>query len=156
MGANEKTCKKCLCKLPAEAFYANAAKCKPCTIAAVKQYRQENLEKVRAYDRFRGGLPHRVQARAEYMQTDAGKKSHARSLAKQRVSNPVKAIARNAVSNAVRDKRLAPWPCEVCGHDKTVGHHADYSNALGVTWLCQKHHTAVHKMARELMRNSAT
>lgn len=56
-----KKCFKCLCEKPLEAFYKHQAmsdgrlgKCKECTKADVTKHRQENLEKIRAYDRMRG------------------------------------------------------------------------------------------------------
>ena len=55
-------------------------KCKDCTKNDVKRHRQENLESVRAYDRLRGSMPHRVAARKDYAKTPEGKLAHARAL----------------------------------------------------------------------------
>jgi len=52
--------------------------------------------------------------------------------------------ARAAVYRAVRSGRLERQPCEVCGVETAQAHHDDYSNPLGVRWLCRKHHRAVH------------
>lgn len=65
-----KRCFRCLCEKPADEFYKHSAmadgrlgKCKDCTKLDVARHRQENLEKVRAYDRLGDSLPHRVSAR---------------------------------------------------------------------------------------------
>jgi hypothetical protein len=31
-------------------------------------------------------------------------------------------------------------PCEVCGHPRAEAHRVNYSNPLGVRWLCIPHH----------------
>ena len=36
-------------------------------------------------------------------------------------------------------------PCSVCGNERSVVHHPDYTKPLEVVWLCQKHHTATHR-----------
>jgi len=46
--------------------------------------------------------------------------------------------------NAIRDGILNPLPCEVCGKQKTQGHHEDYSKPLDVVWLCVRHHQDRH------------
>lgn len=35
-------------------------------------------------------------------------------------------------------------PCEVCGLEKSEGHHYDYTKPLFVQWLCRKHHIEEH------------
>jgi ribosomal protein S27AE len=64
---------------------------------------------------------------------------------KHRQINPEKAMARSAVTHAVRDGKLIKQPCEVCGNLKAQAHHDDYSKPLQVRWLCQKHHTEHHQ-----------
>ena len=162
MQTTEKTCFKCLIKLPLEAFYKHAQmgdghlnKCIACTKKDVNAHRQANLEKVRAYDRLRGGVPHRVEARRDYAKTENAKLSHAKSLQKQRILHPQKRIARQALSNAIRDGRVARLPCLICGHETVEGHHPDYDRPLDVVWLCPPHHSATHKMCREIERKAA-
>lgn len=158
MQTAEKTCFKCLCKKPLSAFYKHAMmadgrlnKCIECTKADANRHRQENLEKVRAYDRLRGGIPHRVAARKEYARTDAGKKSakNARVVYVSKFPNRIK--ANTALGNALRDGKLIAEPCFICGA-KAQGHHSSYDFPLGVTWLCPKHHAEAHKLTRELNR----
>ena len=53
------------------------------------------------------------------------------------------------VSNAVRDGRLIKLPCQVCGKEKSEGHHEDYSKPLEVVWLCPRHHADRHIHLRD-------
>jgi hypothetical protein len=46
--------------------------------------------------------------------------------------------------NAIKYGKLTPMPCEVCGKQKTQGHHEDYSKPLDVVWLCVRHHQDRH------------
>ena len=65
---------------------------------------------------------------AKYRKTPIGKRKH---------------TARRDVGHAIRDRRLAPEPCGVCGAVKAQAHHyRGYSkaNRLKVIWLCRKHH----------------
>jgi hypothetical protein len=134
-----KTCFKCLCAKPLEAFYKHGQmgdkhlnKCKECTKADVARHRQENLERVRAYDRLRASQPHRIASRQ-------------RIVAEYTERFPKRKKANTAVSNAVRDGRLHKQPCWVCGL-KAVAHHADYDRPLDVVWLCQAHHQQTHAL----------
>jgi len=49
-----------------------------------------------------------------------------------------------AYLNAIREKRITPLPCVVCGKEKAQGHHEDYSKPLDVVWLCVRHHQDRH------------
>lgn len=70
-----------------------------------------------------------------------------------RTKYPLKAIARHAVQNAIRDGKLKKQPCERCGkHDGVHAHHEDYRFPLQVMWLCRKHHAERHM---ELLRGKA-
>ena len=46
--------------------------------------------------------------------------------------------------NAIQNGWLTPQPCEVCGKEKSQGHHEDYSKPLDVVWLCIRHHQDRH------------
>jgi len=147
-----KTCFKCLQSLPLEAFYKHSAmgdgrlgKCKECTKSDVKKHRLENLERIRAYDKMRGSIPHRVAARKEYAKTEAGRAAHRKALKVSKERFPERAAARYKVSNAIRDGRLKRLPCLVCG-DTAEAHHPDYSRPLDVMWLCQPHHKETHAL----------
>jgi hypothetical protein len=167
-----KKCFKCEQDLPHESFYKHSGmgdgllgKCKECTKRDVRQHRLENLEKIRAYDRSRAHLPSRVDARRAYQKTDAYKISSEKSRLKWKVKNskphiespvdgPKKRKANATANNAIRDKRLIPWP--VCAipecEKKPEGHHPDYDRPLDVVWLCKKHHLQAHKLFREIQR----
>lgn len=148
-----KKCFKCLCEKPLDDFYKHSAmsdkrlgKCKECTKADANKHRQENLERVRAYDRMRGSMPHRVAARKEYSKTEAFAKSHTASAKRWKESHPERRKANIIVGNAVRDGRLNPQPCWCCG-TKAQAHHPDYSRPLDVVWLCGQHHKQAHALA---------
>ena len=145
-----KPCFKCGCVKPLSDFYAHLAmadgrlnKCKVCTKADVTEHRAGNIEKLRAYDRRRSSQPHRVAARQQYSKTMAYAESMRASAKRSDAKYPDRRRARIAVSNALRDGRLTPLPCEVCG-DKAHAHHPHYGAPLLVTWLCPPHHKAAH------------
>ncbi|CAB4152414.1 hypothetical protein UFOVP607_13 [uncultured Caudovirales phage] len=147
---NTKKCFKCHCEKPMVDFYNHSAmadgklnKCKECTKSDVLKHRLANLEEVRAYDKFRSSMPHRVAARKEYAKTPAYAKSHAEAALRWSAAHPERRSASIAVSNAIRDRRIERLPCLVCG-DKAQGHHPGYSRPLDVVWLCAKHHSEVH------------
>lgn len=151
-----KVCFKCLLEKPLTEFYKHSAmsdkhlnKCKECTKADVAKHRQENLEKIRAYDKLRGSMPHRVAARKEYIKTPEGKAAHARALRAQKLKSPDRDKARIAVGNAVRDGKIEKWPCLICG-DTAEAHHPDYSRPLDVVWLCNKHHREAHALLKQM------
>lgn len=142
-------CKTCQTDKPADGFYAsNRTKCKDCVKSSVKLHRQENLEKVRSYDRMRGSMPHRVSARAEYQKTNAFAQSHKAAAERWAAKHPERRRASHTVNNAVRDGRLKPQPCWCCG-EKAEAHHPDYSRPLDVVWLCSQHHKDAHSLVKE-------
>lgn len=148
-----KRCFKCFAELPLEAFYkhdqmadGHLNKCIECTKRDVIANRINKISYYREYDKNRASMPHRVAARQQYSQSEAGRRSHAQAVIRSRVRFPDKAKARYAVSNAVRDGRLKRQPCWVCGQ-KAEAHHPDYSAPLDVVWLCAEHHKAAHKAA---------
>jgi hypothetical protein len=134
-----KRCFKCLCTKPLAEFYRHAAmgdghlnKCKDCTKADVKERRQVEWEKVRAYDRMRASQPHRV-AQAKRIQE------------RWKAEHPERRAAHVIVGNALRKGALKRHPCWVCG-EKAEAHHPDYDRPLDVVWLCQPHHKQAHAL----------
>lgn len=134
MKNDSKTCFKCGEAKPLSAFYKHSGmadghlnKCKECTKKDAGKHRSENIAKIREYDRNRGNrLPN--------------------GYAKEyREKFPKKYKAHNMVNNAIRDKKLFPEPCEICGTTEAVhAHHDDYDRPLNVRWLCAAHHQQWH------------
>ncbi len=157
-----KKCFKCLETLPLGSFYkhdqmgdGHLNKCKECTKKDVKEHRQANLEHIRAYDKMRESMPHRVAAHKKYQKTDAGKVAHSKALMRQKEIRPKENKARNAVSNALRDGRLLKLPCLICGDVRVEGHHPDYDRPLDVVWLCHSHHKQTHALVANDERKEA-
>jgi hypothetical protein len=143
---SEKECFKCKTVKPLEEFYKHSAmadghlnKCKECAKKDVGQHREQNIEKIRAYDRARGRLPHRLKL----------------SAAVQRVwrqEDKRRQKAHNAVSRAMRSGKLLKENCARCESEKSVAHHEDYDKPLDVVWLCMACHKQRHKEIDALMK----
>lgn len=142
-------CKSCARELDEGQFYAHprAARghhstCKDCTRARVRTYRSTNADQVRAYDRWRGGLPHRKAAAAIYQATHpkpwVKKEWRSRNLEKGR-------------AHTAAQKIPLPDACQQCGaSSKLHRHHPDYTKPLLVEFLCPACHGRVHREARGL------
>lgn len=48
------------------------------------------------------------------------------------------------VGRKIKSGEIAKKPCEVCGKEKTQGHHEDYSKPHDLVWLCVRHHQDRH------------
>ena len=129
-----KECIKCRKEKAIQEFYkhrymadGHLNKCAGCCRDDALLHRNQNINKVRAYDRGRGSR-----------QSEG-------YLAQYRKDNPEKAKAHGRVAAAVRSGKLIPLCCEICGASKAVAHHEDYSKPLDVNWLCQAHHKQLHR-----------
>jgi len=147
----EKPCTKCGETKPMHEFYRHPyakdgrqGKCKECTKADVRANRQAKLDYYQWYERQRANLPHRVEARKQYQQTEAGKQSLRRTRQRYVARNPIKRGAHHITGNAIRDGKLQKQPCEVCGAEQVHAHHDDYAKPLEVRWLCPQHHQEWH------------
>jgi ribosomal protein S27AE len=149
-----KVCRECNKEKPFSDFYKHPRmadghlnKCSDCVKARVTKHREANLEKVREYDKQRAMLPHRVQARKEYLKTEEGKAAKKRAIDSYNERYPLKRAAHIITRNAIRDGKLtSAKSCSVCGSKKLIeGHHDDYTKPLEVRWLCNKCHRAWHK-----------
>lgn len=121
--------------------------CKDCKRNDAKKYRNENIEKIREYDRNRPNKDERAKKSIEYHKTQKGKEVRRKSTQAYRDRNPLKYQAHNLINNAVKNGLLIQInTCESCGTEtKTHGHHDDYSMPLDVRWLCNKCHRQFHK-----------
>ncbi len=147
-----KVCLECKKGKPLSEFYVHAKygylrKCKECVKSRVKQHREQNLDKVREYDKKRASLPHRVEARKKYAKTEKGKESHLKSIQKYREKFPMVRAAHIIVGNAIRDGRLIVSDlCSVCNsQDNVHAHHDDYTKPYDIRALCAKCHTDWHR-----------
>ena len=134
-----KECFKCKAIKPLSDFYKHEAmadghlnKCKECTKKDATSHRNNNLEKVRAYDKQRSKDKERIKQAAEVTRAW-------RQMDKRR------SAAHSAVARAIRAGKLVRLPCTRCGEEKSVAHHEDYDKPLEVVWLCQPCHKQRHK-----------
>ena len=153
-----KHCNKCGETKELVEFYRNAASndglssnCKAC----VREYRQSDAAKTtrRAWAQSDAGkVARRAHCRA-YSQSEAGRRAHSRSSAKQREKSPFKIKAKSKVQTEIRAGRMQPAsdkPCEQasawCG-GRHEHHHDSYLVAdwLRVRVLCHHHHKEWHR-----------
>jgi hypothetical protein len=129
-------CRRCSQEKAPDDFYAsNQAACKACVRAAVTRRRLQKLDEIRAYDRARSKLPHRL-ANASRVSV-AWRRRHRDRMA-----------AHNAAHRARLPK---PDTCLGCGQPKRLEkHHHDYARPLAVVWLCKPCHALADKIRRAM------
>lgn len=146
----EKVCFKCNILKPLSDFYKHKQmggghlnKCKDCAKNDVLKHRDENLEKIREYDRNRPNKAERISKMTEYNKG-------------YREENPNKYKAHLLVNNSIRSGKLTRADnCESCSSDsRVVAHHNDYLKPLEVTWLCEVCHKAWHMRNGEGLNGS--
>lgn len=139
MRTSLKTCFKCGTERPLADYYrhpmmadGHLGKCKQCAKSDVRRHRDENIERIRAYDRERYRLS---PARQEQL----------RRLFRE--SAPERLRANVALGNAIRSGKVKrAEACWHCGSPLQVeGHHVDYGRPLDVVWLCRSCHCKVHR-----------
>jgi len=157
---DSKTCFKCNVSLPLTEFYKHGQmadghlnKCKQCTKKDTKENTAKNPDYYREYDIGRRNLPHNVEARKKYSQTEEGKISSRKSKKKWSDENVIKKSASTLVGNAIRDGRITkPDECSECSKTGRIhGHHDDYEYPMTVRWLCPQCHTNWHKINGEAL-----
>ena len=138
-----KTCFKCKAVRPLTEFYKHTAmsdgylnKCKECAKKDSLNHRNQNLEKIRAYDRERGKSPEK-------------KKLNVLINKRWREEDTRRQKAHNAVRRAILSSALERKCCERCGNEKSLAHHEDYDKQLEIMWLCQPCHKQRHKELKE-------
>jgi hypothetical protein len=152
-----KACRHCGETKPLADYYAHSMMadghlnvCKPCVKAQVKRHREENLDRIREYDRRRS-IEHPQRKAA--LRSKPRRKMTAEQRREYREKAPEKNKARNAVNNALRMGKIAKWPCQRCGTTERVhAHHDDYSRPFDVMWLCPAHHGERHRELNEMRR----
>lgn len=134
-----KACFKCREFKAHEEFYKHPGmadgrlgKCKACAKADSAKHREENIDRVREYDRERGRSPGRKALSVEMTR-------RWRKQDRRRVK------CHNAVARAIRSGKLVREPCERCSSPEALAHHESYERPLDVSWLCQPCHKQRHK-----------
>ncbi len=159
-----KTCFKCDKEKPFSEFYKHKMmgdgylnKCKECTKKDSRKHRDDNLEKVKEYDRNRPNAAERSKrfgaAHKDRMKNPDYKKNFRKKRKEWDEGYVVQKGANTIAGHAIRDGRLTKEPCEVCGELKVDAHHDDYEKPMDVRWLCRTHHAEHHKKLREKERN---
>ncbi len=145
--SNMKNCIKCHTSKSLKDYYKHSGMadgrlgiCKECQKAVMKAVGQ--TQKCKDRDKIRNASPKRVAQRVAYAKTEKGKSITHKVAAAWAKRNPEKVKAMRLA------KKLTRQPCEVCGAINVHGHHDDYSKPLEVRWLCPKHHSEHHKLAR--------
>lgn len=149
-----KECKECGKVKELSEFYAHGAmkdghlnKCKDCVKNRVTKHRDLNVDRIRTYDKNRGSLQHRVDARRKYIKTDVGKNAKKKADNSYNKKHPMRYAAKIITGNAMRDGvLLKPCKCSECkSTQKIEGHHDDYTKPLEVRWLCEQCHKQWHR-----------
>jgi hypothetical protein len=119
--------------------------CKDCVKARIGVHREANLDRIKAFDKGRANLPHRIAAREAYAKSGAPAINRGKKAWIQR--NPTKRTAHNILWRAIRKGEIMkPDACSKCGREVRIeGHHPDYSKPLEVIWLCHRCHIKEHK-----------
>jgi len=158
MARKKKTCTKCCETKYLSEFYKDRSRpdghcgwCKNCQFEHQREYqktlagKQVQARACKKYNQSEKGK----QAQKKYDQSENGKQRHVRACNKYWDSFPKKKIANTIFNHAVRDGKIIPQPCVMCGETQCIqGHHEDYSQPLCVVWMCRKHHTEYHALLR--------
>lgn len=148
-----KTCLKCNTKKELSEFYTCHTmingylnKCKECIKFDVRSNRAKNIAHYRKFDKDRSMKPHRVAARREYIQTEAGKAARRKAVVNHREKYPNEYKAKILFGNSLRSGKIIKIAnCQQCGNESQEAHHDDYNHPLDVRWLCIPCHKEWHK-----------
>jgi hypothetical protein len=140
----EKQCFHCLHTKPLVDFYKHKAmadgylnKCKLCAKLDSTNYRNNNLEKVREYDKNRKNKVERIKASNEIVKL-------------WRLQDKRRGRAHSIVYKAIKSGKLVRELCKKCNSTKTIAHHENYDEPLSVMWLCEPCHRQRHKELKKL------
>jgi hypothetical protein len=136
-----KICRECGKELPIDDFYKHSQmgdghlnKCKECVKSRVGKHRENNIDKIREYDRERGHLPKRQELRTKITK-------------KRRSEVDGYEMSHNAIYRAIENGDIQRSnTCQICGEQnkKTEAHHNDYEQTKKVLWLCPICHRNYH------------
>lgn len=158
-----KNCRDCKRDLPLDMFYRHRQmadghlnKCKECVKKRVSEHREDNVDRVRAYDRERGQDPVRkkrvISNYRKRVSTEDGRRQEweRKRLYSRRdkLKKTVRAITRRAITGGL----ILPKPCERCGNEDVQAHHEDYTKPLEIVWLCKLCHGQRHREINEERR----
>ena len=155
-----KVCKKCGIEKPIEDFYIHnqmrdgyLSFCKDCVKDRVSNHRQENLERIRKYDRNRPNAKERIKKEYEAIKNNKERyKRYLENKNKWGKENREKRNAHSRVQRAIENGLLIkPSTCQICGkcECEIQGHHHDYSKPLDVVWVCTECHGKLHKKYKD-------
>jgi len=72
-------------------------------------------------------------------------KERQRAMLKQRKKHgQQKTLIYAQIKQKITSGEIIKKPCEVCGNEKSQGHHEDYSRHFDLVWLCTRHHADRH------------
>ena len=156
-----KICKRCEKELPLGEFYKHKdmvdgylSYCKNCVKLRVKKYRENNIDKCRAYDRNRPNKKERGKEQRERLKNNLISYSkYKASQNKWSLSNRKKRNAHNKLRRAIiKGQVIKKDFCEICGkkHTQIQGHHYDYDKPLDVIWVCTECHGKLHRVYDKL------
>ena len=162
-----KKCFKCNKTKPIKSFYKHKQmldghlnKCKECAKNDARLHRDNNINKVREYDRNRPNAQERSEKNCKrvknYSESQKRKYDENRRTWGDIQHNKNKKTVNMYLANAVRGNRIIkPLFCEHCNNSGIAleGHHSNYLEPLNVVWLCKPCHGKEHKRLNEIARN---
>ena len=95
----------------------------------------------RIRDRIRDKTPERIAKSKAWLQSERGKELYKERIIRNKERYKANRMIRKLINIGIISKAS----CVVCGDLNSKGHHPDYSKPLEVIWLCQKHHSEIHR-----------
>lgn len=149
----EKICRKCGESKPMSEYYKHKEMfdghlniCKECTKKRVSVHRENNIERIREYDRERGKLPHRIANNIK------NTRNHRKTIKGYNAAHL--ATARALRNGTITKPKICSW-CKK-EHSQIESHHPDYKKKLLIVWLCSACHKILHlgkgKKAEEMRK----
>lgn len=156
-------CKTCQQEKDSSYFYlSDKHHCKDCKKAYARKHREDNIERVREYDRNRPNAKERIIKAKEYKakmrieDPEKFDKIFHSARKNYRKNSKEKCQAEGKLDEALRRGKIKrPEECSVCHIKcKPQGHHFDYTKPLDVIWVCPSCHSKIHKELRQKARKA--